>query len=308
MSNGKRGLNKKYADWLWGYFFVLPTAIGLIVLNIYPIFKTLLMSFSSSGMFGKTEFSGVENYQKLFADISSGGEVYHAIINTLVFTVASVPIGIAISVILASLMSQKIKGVGLYRVLYFMPVVAAPAAVTMVWRLMFNEQYGVLNAISRAIGGDGISWLNDTRFSLMSIIIVAIWGSLGQQIIIMIGAITSVSQSYYEAADIDGASGPRKLWAITVPLVSPSIFFLLITGMIGALKQFDIVYMLYGKTNGVQSVMDSVRTLIHKYYMEAFTVLDKTYASAIVMVTFLIIMVFTVIQFIAQKKWVYYDN
>lgn len=300
-------MDRKYQDWLWGYFFVLPTFIGLCVLNIYPIFKTLIMSFSTTGMFGKTNFDPAhmwDNYIKLFAD----PEVWYAIRNTLVFTFLSVPIGIVLAVVLASLMSQNIKGVGVYRVLYFMPVVAAPAAVTMVWKLMFNQQYGIIDAFISMLGGPKISWLNDTRFALISCAIVAIWGGLGQQIIIMIGAITGVSKSYYEAADIDGASGARKLWSITVPLVSPSIFFILITGMIGALKQFDIVYMLYGKTNGVASVMNAVRTIMHKYYEQAFTVLDKTYASAIVMVAFVIIMIFTVIQFVGQKKWVYYDN
>jgi len=306
MSKAK-GLSREKQDWLWGYFFVMPTCIGLFALNIYPIFKTLWMSFSSAGMFGKTIFSVDtmwNNYIKLFQD----PEVWFAIRNTLVFTLVSVPVGIVLAVVLASLMSQQIKGVGVYRVLYFMPVVAAPAAITMVWKLMFNEQFGILNYVIRSVGGAGISWLNDTRFCLMSCALVSIWGGLGQQIIIMIGAITGVSKSYYEAADIDGANGARKLWSITVPLVSPSIFFILITGMIGALKQFDIVYMLYGKTNGVASVMNAVRTIMHKYYEQAFTVLDKPYASALVMVAFVIIMVFTVVQFIGQKKWVYYDN
>ena len=286
MSKSK-GLSRKHQDWLWGYFFVFPTFFGLCALNIYPIFKTLYMSFGTSGMFGKIVIDPNNvfgNYTRLFQDM----EVWYAIRNTLV--------------------SQQIKGVGVYRVLYFMPVVAAPAAITMVWKLMYNEQYGVINTLIRAVGGPSISWLNDTRFCLLSCAIVAIWSGLGQQIIIMIGAITGVSKSYYEAADIDGASGARKLWSITVPLVSPSIFFILITGMIGALKQFDIVYMLYGKTNGVASVMNAVRTIMHKYYEQAFTVLDKAYASALVMVAFVIIMIFTIIQFVAQKKWVYYDN
>jgi multiple sugar transport system permease protein len=306
MSKSK-GLSRKHQDWLWGYFFVFPTFFGLCALNIYPIFKTLYMSFGTSGMFGKIVIDPNNvfgNYTRLFQD----PEVWYAIRNTLVFTFISVPIGIVLAVVLASLMSQQIKGVGVYRVLYFMPVVAAPAAITMVWKLMYNEQYGVINTLIRAVGGPSISWLNDTRFCLLSCAIVAVWSGLGQQIIIMIGAITGVSKSYYEAADIDGASGARKLWSITVPLVSPSIFFILITGMIGALKQFDIVYMLYGKTNGVASVMNAVRTIMHKYYEQAFTVLDKAYASALVMVAFVIIMIFTIIQFVAQKKWVYYDN
>lgn len=303
MSAGRpSAANKKYADWAWGYFFVAPTVIGLVILNIYPIFITLIMSFSKSAQFGKFKVSGPENYIKLLSD----PEVGAAIRNTLVFTLTSVPVGIVISLVLAALMCQKIRGVGTYRVIYFMPVIAAPAAVAMVWRLMYNTDYGVLNQVLRAMGFQGISWLSDSRYAMMSVVITAIWGGLGQQIIILIGAITNVSHSYYEAADIDGASSARKLWSITVPLVSPSIFFLLITGLIGALKQFDIVYMFYGKRTAPG--LGDTRTLIHKYYVEAFDVLDKTYASALVMVAFLIILVFTVIQFIGQKKWVYYDD
>lgn len=298
----KRPINRKYGEWAWGYFFVLPTIIGLVILNIYPIFQTLLMSFSKSAQFGRYTVSGPQNYEKLLTD----SEVWEGVRNTLVFAFTSVPIGLIIAIILASFLSQKIRGVGAYRVIYFMPVVAAPAAVSMVWRLMYNSDYGVFNQVIRALGGSGIQWLSDNRFAMMSVVIVAIWTRLGQQIIIMIGAITNVSRTYYEAADIDGAGPLRKLVSITVPLVSPSIFFLMITGFIDALKQFDIVYMLYHKRTAPG--LSAVRTIIHKYYMEAFDTLDKAYASSIVIVAFLIIMVFTIIQFVAQKKWVHYDN
>lgn len=299
----KKVFNKrKYSDWAWGYFFVLPTVIGLIILNIYPIYTTLIMSLSKSAQFGRYSFSGIQNYQKLFQD----PEVWQSVRNTLLFTFTSVPIGVFFSVILASMMSKKMKGISTYRIIYFMPVIAAPAAVTMVWRLMFNGDYGVLNALVRAFGGKNLQWLSDPNLAMLSVVIVAIWGSLGQQIIIMIGAIKNVPRIYYEAADIDGASSTRQLFTITFPLVSPNIFFLLITGMIGALKQFDIVYMLYEK-RGTPG-LSYVRTIIHKYYVEAFDVLDKAYASAIVMIAFAIILILTLIQFIAEKKWVYYDN
>lgn len=296
------GIKRKYGDWAWGYFFVLPTVIGLIVLNIYPIFQTLIMSFSESAAFGQYEISGVQNYVKMMSD----KDVWFGLRNTLIFTLVSVPLGIIISIFLASLMSRKIKGVGVYRVLYFMPMIAAPAAVAMVWRLMYNNNYGVINQIIRMFGGKGVSWLSDPKIAMLSVIIVTVWSGLGQQIVILIGAITNVSKSYYEAAEIDGASPMRQLISITMPLVSPSIFFLLITGMIGALKQFDIVYMLYGERGN--TAMDSVRTLMHTYYIQAFKVNDKAYASAIVILAFVVIMIFTVIQFIGERKWVHYDD
>lgn len=302
MRSGEKSLHRKHVDWAWGYFFVLPTIAGLVILNIYPIFQTLVMSFSESAQFGRYELSGLHNYSRLL----SNAEVWNSLRNTLIFTITSVPAGIALSIVLAALMSRRIRGVGAYRVLFFMPMVAAPAATAMVWRLMLNSDYGVLNQLLRLSGGNGISWLSDSRYALMSVVLVAVWSGLGQQIILMIGAITSVPKTYYEAALIDGANSLRKLISITLPLISPSIFFLLITGLIGALKQFDIVYMLYGK-RGTPG-LDSTQTIMHRYYVEAFDVLDKAYASSIVMLAFAVIMAFTVVQFVGEKKWVYYDD
>lgn len=292
---------RRYINWLWGYFFIAPTIIGLVILNIYPIFKTLLLSFSKSTGFEEYVLNGFQNYMRVFGD----REVWIGLRNTLIFSAVSVPGGIFISLLLAWLMSKKIRGTSVYRVVYFAPMVAAPAAVTMVWAWLYNSEFGFLNQIIRSLGGETHSWLHDPSYALMSVIIIAIWGGMGQQIIILIVAITNVPRTYYEAADLDGANGFVKLFRITVPLISPSVFFLTITGFIGSLTQFDLIYMLYNANTS--KAMDSVRTIMYQYYRQAFIVQDKPYASAISMVTLVVILIFTGLQFVAQKKMVHYE-
>lgn len=288
---------KQHTDWWWGYFFISPTIIGLLVLNFYPIFKTVIMSFSESGAFNTFEFGGVQNYVTLLSDT----QTWVSLKNTLVFSLTSVPIGIFIAIILAAMMSQKIKAVGLYRVLYFAPMLAAPAAVSMIWRLIFNTDYGIINSLLNI----KIDWLNDPKLAMLSIVVIAIWSNLGQQIIILIAAITGVSKELYEAASLDGAGPIRQLFSVTIPQISPSIFFLSITGFIGAIKQFDIIYMIYGILDS--PALSSVRTLMYTYYIQAFVAQNKAYASAIVMIVFAVVLVFTVVQFIGEKKFVNYD-
>lgn len=291
----------KVKKWMWGYFFVGPTIIGLLVLNIYPIIRTLILSFSKNIGFEQYTFDGFSNYIRVFQD----AEVWIGLKNTLIFSALSVAGGILISLVLAWLMSKYIRGKSIYRVIYFTPMVAAPAAVAMVWSWLYNTEFGALNQALKALGMDTHSWLNDPKYAMLSIVIIAVWGGLGQQIIILIVAITNVPYTYYEAAELDGANGFVKLFKITVPLISPSVFFLTITGFIGSLTQFDLIYMLYGANTS--KAMDSVRTIMYQYYREAFVVQDKPYASAISMIALCVIMIFTVIQFVAQKKMVHYD-
>lgn len=293
--------NRKHKDWLWGYFFIAPTILGLIVLNIWPIVQTLMLSFSEYLGFNQFEFSGFGNYERLLQDEA----VWLSLRNTLIFTFLSVPIGIAIALVFASMMSTKIRFVGVYRVIYFLPMVAAPAAIAMVWKWIFNTEYGVLNAIIEFFGGEPVSWISDPKVAMISMVIIAIWSGLGNQIIILIAGITGISRSYYEAAEMDGAGPVRRFFTITVPLVSPTIFFLAITGMITALRQFDMIFMIYNNTTN--PAIDSVRTIMYQYYIQAFAGNDKAYASAIVMLAFSVILVFTAVQFIAQKKWVHYE-
>lgn len=289
-------------NWCWGYFFIAPTIIGLLVLNIYPIISTIILSFKESMGLNQYRFLGVDHYIKMLGD----PVVWSSLKNTMVFAACTVPVSILISLVLAWMMTRGIsRGAAVYRVIYFMPMVVASAAVAMVWSWIFNTEFGVLNALLKGLGLKGVSWLNDPRYAMLSVVVIAIWSSLGQQIIILTVAIKNVPGVYYEAADIDGARGIDKLFKITVPLISPNIFFLTITGFIGALSQFDLIYMLYRTTSS--AALDSVQTIMYQYYKQAFVIQDKPYASAIATFTFLIILLLTVLQMMLQKKFVVYE-
>lgn len=294
-------MKRKMKHWAWGYIFVAPTIIGLIVLNIWPIIQTVLLSFQESLGFNRYKFAGLDNFYSVLSDT----DVWLGLKNTFVFALISVPVSIFLSLIFAWLLCKPIKGTSVYRMIFFLPLVAAPAAVTMVWSWIYNTEFGVLNYLLGFLGIPKISWLNDTRYTMLSLIIIAVWGSLGQQIIILIVAIKNVPKTYYEAAEIDGATDRRKFFNIMIPLVSPNIFFLTVTGLIGALGQFDLVYMIYGTGNS--EALDSVKTIMYQYYRQSFVVQDKAYGSAIAVVTLIIILVLTAIQMKLQKKVVFYE-
>ena len=298
----KTCVNKRtLKHWVWGYFFVAPTIIGLIILNIYPIIDNIVLSFQKSLGFGRYSFVGLENYRKLFQDV----DVWIGLKNTIVFSAISVPMGILISLVFAWLMSKPIKGTSVYRVIYFMPMIAASAAVTMVWAWIYNTQYGILNYILSIFHVPANSWLNDPKYAMFSIIVIAVWGSIGQQIIILTVAIKNVPKDYYEAAALDGATDFDKLLKITVPLISPSVFFLTVTGFIGALCQFDLIYMIYGTASN--TAVDSVKTIMYMYYKESFVINDKGYGAAIAVLTLVITVTLTVFQMWLQKKVVVYQ-
>lgn len=294
-------MKRKIKHWMWGYMFVAPTIIGLVVLNIWPIIQTLFLSLQKSLGFNRYEFAGFTNYIKLLSD----SDVWLGLKNTFVFAVISVPAGIFLSLLIAWLLCKPIRGVSVYRMIFFLPLVAAPAAVTMVWSWIYNTEFGVLNYFLGFFGISKISWLNDTRYTMFSIILIAIWSSLGQQIIILIVAIKNVPKVYYEAAELDGANDRKKFFKIMIPLVSPNLFFLSVTGLIGALGQFDLIYMIYGTGNS--EALDSVKTIMYQYYRQAFVVQDKAYASAIAVITLVIILLLTAVQMKMQKRLVFYE-
>ena len=253
---------RKYKNYLWGYFFVAPTIIGLLILNIYPIFKTLLLSFSTSTGFEEYVFSGLNNFTRVLKD----REVWIGLRNTLIFSAVSVPGGIFISLLLAWLMSKEIRGRSVYRVIYFTPMVAAPAAVTMVWAWLYNSEFGFLNYVIKSLGGATHSWLHDPKYALMSVIIIAIWGGLGQQIIILIVAITNVPRVYYEAAEIDGARKWKQLLHVTIPGISTMIIMMLIMRM-GAVFSVgaDKILLLYSPAN--YEFSDVINTYVYRMGM-----------------------------------------
>ncbi|MDO5516711.1 MAG: sugar ABC transporter permease [Clostridium sp.] len=292
----KRTIN----EWIWAYVLVAPTIIGLMVLNIIPIFQTLYLSFFKSGDFGKGNiFVGISNYKKMFAD----SQVWGAVANTLEYTIIVVPVTIIISMILAVLLNSKIKGKGIYRTIYFLPMVAAPAAITMVWKWLYNNQFGLINYLLSKIGAGPVNWIDDPSVALISICIIGIWSSVGYSMILLIAGLQEIPKDYYEASSIDGASPIRQFFSITIPLVSPTLFFVMVTSIISSLQVFDAIYMMIDVSS---PAYNKTVSLVYLFYNSSFKYSDKGYGSAIVMLLLAIIMIITVFQMKAQKKWVNY--
>lgn len=211
--------------------------------------------------------------------------------------------------VFASLLSKKLKGKRFFRIVYFLPNIIMPAAVAMVWRWLLNTRYGLVNIVLGDLGLPTPSWISDPKFIMISLIIVEVWSGIGYNTIILLAAIQGISAEMYESADLDGASGFQKFWKITLPLVSPSMFFLLTMGLMKAMRAFDMIYMFIGKdawsTGG--PLLEAVRTMVYGIYFNGFTRMDMGMASAESVVLFIMIMIVTGIQFKLQDKWVNYD-
>lgn len=292
-----KGTKQKWNEFLWGWLFILPTMIGLMILNIIPIFQTIYQSFFKTGDFGKKNiFIGWDNYVKLFHDT----EVWQSLWNTVKYAIIEVPVSIAIALVLAVLLNQKMKGRTIYRTIFFLPMIAAPAAVAMVWRWLYNTEFGLINHI---IGKD-ISWVSNPHISIYSIAAIGIWTIIGYNMVLFLSGLQEVPRDYYEAAEIDGASKFRQFFNITIPLISPTIFFVCVTRVIGALQIFDLIFVVMGITN---PALEKTQSLVYVFYKYSFTNGNKGYGSTVVVLLLIVILLLTVFQMIAQKKWVHYN-
>ena len=280
----------------WAWLMVAPTIIGLLVLNYYPLIETFILSFSKTKTFGASTFNGIDNYIQMF----QSPEFWKATWNTILFCILTVPVGIILALLVALLLNAKVKFKGGFRAIYFLPMVCAPAAIAMVWRWMFNGEYGIINQIL----GTKISWLTDPKTAIVACAIVAIWSSIGYDAVLLLSGLQNISKSYYEAARIDGAGRIKQFFSITLPMISATLFVTLIMRMMASLKVYDLIYMMIDQSN---PVLPDVQSLMYLFYREAFVAGNKGYASAIVIWTIFLIGIVTVIQFIGQKKWVNYD-
>lgn len=297
MGTIKKGTSRERNEFIWGWAFIFPTMLGLIVLNIIPIFQTIWQSFFKTGDFGRGNiFIGLDNYIKMFKD----AEVWQSVINTFKYAIVEVPFSIAIALVLAVLLNRKMKGVSAYRTIFFLPMVAAPAAIAMVWRWLFNSEFGLLNHIF----GTSINWISDPAIAVFAIAIIGIWSIIGYNMVLFLAGLQEIPRDYYEAASIDGATGINQFFNITVPLLSPTIFFVTITRVIGGLQVFDLIFMVMDKNN---PALYKTQSIVYLFYQNSFVENNKGYGSTIVVLLIAIIMVITVFQMIAQKKWVYYN-
>lgn len=293
----KKMSHRAKVEAVWGLAFVAPTIIGLLILNYYPIFETVYQSFCKTGNFGKgNTFIGLKNYIDMFHD----PEVFSTLFNSVRYAVISLPLTVAISLVLAVLLNRRMKGRTIYRTIYFLPMVCAPAAIAMVWKWMFNQDYGLLNHLFHV----KINWITDPSIAMIAIVVVGVWGSLGNNMILLLGGLQDIPRDYYEAASVDGSTGIHTFFHITIPLLSPMLFFIIQTGIMGALQLFDLPFMIMDQSS---KAWPSVKTITYLFYEYAFERSDRGYGAAIIMLMICIISVITFILQKTEKKWVHYN-
>ena len=227
-------------------------------------------------------------------------ETWHSLLNTIKYAIIEVPFGIVIALLLAVLLNKKIAGRSIYRTIFFLPMVCAPAAVAMVWKWLYNTQFGLLNNIFHT----RIEWISNPKIAWISIGIIGVWSIIGYNMVLFIGGLQEIPGDYYEAASIDGATGVRAFFNITLPLLSPTTFFIVQTRIIGALTIFDLMFMVMDKTN---VALPKVQSIVYLFYQYAFTNGDKGYGATLVMVLVVFIMIITFILQKAEKHIVYHN-
>jgi multiple sugar transport system permease protein len=282
----------------WAYLFITPFLGGLGVFFIYAFIENFYTGFTNRQFFGRGKFIGFANYVRLMND----GLFRISLLNTLKYVVICVPVVIILSILIASLLNTGLKTSGLYRTLLFIPAVTMPAAIALVWRWVLNYEFGVVNTVLKAFGSKPVAWLSDPRFSLYSVSLVLVWTAISTHMVIFLVGLQNIPAVYYEAAKIDGAGPFTRFFRITIPLLSPTIFFCLTMETIGVFQIFDLIYLMIPRGS---SGMPAARSIIWLFYDEAFYKSNRGYASAITVVLFLIILFITVFQMLGRRRWVY---
>lgn len=287
-------------DGAWPWLFIGPLLAGVAVFFLWPILQTAWFSLTHRGVFGGSTFVGVQNYRNLLAD----PQLYRSLANTLLYT-AIVLLGIPIAVYLASLLNRPgLRFAAVYRVLYFLPYIAMPTAISMVWRIIYNGDFGILNQLLGLVGIKGPYWISTPGYTIVAVGIVGLWSSLGFAMIVFAAGLKNIPPELYEASELDGATPWRQFRSITVPLLTPSIFFVVIISVIGSMQLFDLLFAILGSAN---PVLPQSMSLVYLFYREGFVHNDKGYAAAVAMVIFAIIGLVTWVQFHFQRRWVQGD-
>lgn len=282
-----------------GYFFVAPFFVGFLLFTLGPFVTALVMSFMKWGLFGSPEFIGLQNYQLIFAD---DPKFTVSLINTLYYMAGHIPLAMMLAFAVALMLNRKVAGMPLFRTMYYLPSVTASVAIYLLWGWIFDPSFGLLNQGLALIGIHGPNWLGTTAWAMPAFIIMSLW-STGGLMVIYLAALQGVPATLYEAAAIDGANAWHRLWNVTIPMVTPSIFFTLISQILGSFQVFDAAFVL---TNGGPG--DSTLFYVLHLYNQAFRGFRMGYASALAWILFVIIMLFTLVQIWLSRRWVYYEG
>lgn len=281
-----------------GYLFVAPLIFGLLIFTYGPVLAAFGLSFTKGDYISTPRWIGLDNYIRLLNE----DLFWKSVRNTLYYVVGVVPAGMILSLLLALAMNQKLRGIVAFRTVFFLPTITSSVAISLMWLWIYNPEFGVLNFLLKQIGLRGPAWLSSPTWAMPAVIIMAVWRGLGYNMLIYLAGLQGIPEVYYEAAEIDGAGRLAKFWHITVPLLSPTTFLLLILGMIGAFQVFEYTYVMTGG-----GPVYSTLTLVLHIYNNAFRNFEMGYASALAYVLFFILLGLTFVQFRMQRHWVHYE-
>ena len=290
---------------LTGIAFITPWLLGFLLLTAGPMLASLVISFHSWSMLSPPEWVGLDNYRRILTE-----DPLFAISlwNTVYYVIGAVPSTIALSLGLALLLNRSLPGMGLFRTIVFLPSITNVIAVSVLWLWIFNPEYGLLNAGLRLIGIDGILWLQSELWAKPALILMSLWG-VGGSTIIFLSALQGIPHDLYDAASLDGAGPYRRFFHITLPMISPAMFFSLVIGVIGSFQVFAQAFVMTGTAQpGAEGGPDNATLFLVLYlYKKAFQEFRMGYASALAWLLFFIILAFTLLQKRLSTRWVYYE-
>ena len=282
---------------LEGYLFISPWLIGFLVFTLGPLVASIFISLSKWDIFSAPQFVGFENYIAMFRDPLFKKSLW----NTFYYSIFSIPLGMAGGLALALLLNQKVKGLPIFRTIFYLPSVTSGVAVALLWKWIFNPEFGIANAILNFFGFPGLQWLNSPTWAMPALIIMSLWG-VGGGMLIYLAGLQGIPRQLYEAAELDGAGSWAYFINITLPMLTPTLFFQLITGIIGSFQIFTQAFVM---TNG--GPVNATLFYVLYLYRNAFQWWKMGYASALAWFLFVVILILTLIQFRLSKRWVHYD-
>lgn len=301
----KKSKQQRRFFWL-GMLFISPWLIGFLIFKVYPIICAVYYSFTDYSIFNSPVWCGLKNYKTLFSDKL----IWKSLGNTAYVTLLGLPLGLIASLGLALLLHQKVKGLPIFRTLFYLPTVVPIVASAMLFLWVLNPEYGLLNIGLRFFGIEGPSWLSDPHFTKLSLIMMDMW-RCGGTMIIFLSALESVPETFYEAADLDGANAWTKFWRITIPYISPTIQFTTIMGLIGSFQYFTQAYVFASVAESSQGITGGPQNSLLFYslylYQQGFSYLNMGYASAMALVLFVIVMIVTFFALRVMEQRVNYD-
>lgn len=298
ISNSRGTQSLQASETRWGYGLIAPMMVGFAIFFLIALGASFVLSFTKWDLLNAPEFNGLANYRRVFSD----PKFHTALFNTFAIAIPHVILRISIALGLAVALNSKIAFRTFYRIIFFLPVVTMPVAIATIWKWIFDPKFGPVNGVLSQFGIDGPSWLFNQGTAIFAVIIVLLWSGVGYDMIIFLAGLQSIPKDYYEASSLDGASGWQQFRDITVPLLTPTTFFLSVIAVISSLQVFDLVY--------VMTRLDSsnrLPTLVYYIYNQGFEESRMGYAIAVAWVLLAMILVFTVIQFRLQRRWVHYQ-